>query len=216
MKDWIIAVVLVVVVGSYVWMRHQRVPAPTTSVPFSRTQDAPISQTATFTRPTSDPKLRQNAAQVVTLPVALTISGEDQSNDFPPGSSVPLLRKTFVLAHVVNVRFELPVHASSGQLRGTYRAFVQQSSVQAASGRSGDPASDVEFLLLSEQQSGAFLDGHPGDALFSAGGAPEQEINFSLPPSLGGPATYHLVFVVRNQSGSTGKRVVQADFRLDF
>lgn len=108
--------------------------------------------------------------------------------------------------------FDLPPHASAAQLRGTYHSFVPLSA--AASAENGvEPASDVEFLLLNEQQYSDLLGGRRGDAVFSANGAREQDIDFSLPPTFDKPARYFLVF--RNSAGR-GRRTVKADFHIDF
>ncbi len=41
-----------------------------------------------------------------------------------------------------------------------------------------------------------------------------QEVNTYLPPTFAQPARYYLVF--RNNSRANGKKLVQADFRVDF
>ena len=53
-----------------------------------------------------------------------------------------------------------------------------------------------------------------GEAVFSSEAGPNQEVNTALPPTLDEPATYYLVF--RNNARSIEKKVVQADFRIDF
>ena len=117
------------------------------------------------------------------------------------------MRKTFGVATIVDVPFELPAHASTPQLRGTYRSFLLDAE-------SGDATADVEFLLLNQRQYGDFLNGRPAEALFSADGAHDQEVNTSMPPTLDQPGKYYLVF--RNNSSGGEKKVVQADFRVDF
>jgi hypothetical protein len=108
---------------------------------------------------------------------------------------------------MVNWPFEVPAHAANPQLRGTYRAFLKYGDAL-----SPDPA-DVEFLLLNEQQYGELMGGHPGDAILSAPSS--QEVATGLPPTLDQPAKYYLVF--RNNSGKAAKKkVVRADFRIDF
>ena len=85
--------------------------------------------------------------------------------------------------------------------------------MQAGGAASADDA-NVEFLLFSEQQFADFLSGRPGDALFSADGAHDEDVNFSLPPTYTKPAKYFLVF--RNESPKPAKRIVQADFKVEF
>ena len=117
-----------------------------------------------------------------------------------------MLHRNFVVADMVNWPFEVPAHAANPQLRGTYRAFLKVGNAL-----SPDPA-HVEFLLLNEQQYGELMGGHPGDAILSAPSS--QEVATSLPPTLDQPAKYHLVF--RNHSGKAAKKVVRADFHIDF
>lgn len=119
------------------------------------------------------------------------------------GSTTPILHKTFGVRSAVQIAFQVPAHAASPRLRGTY------STRQVAD---GDGA--VEFLVLSEEQYTGFLKHRSGDTTFSAEDAPAGEVNASLPPTINQPAKYHLVF--RNNSRHSGKKVVQADFRMEF
>ncbi len=125
------------------------------------------------------------------------------------GTSNAILHQTFGVAGIVNMPFEVPAHASNPQLHGTYRSFMKQAGMET-----DESAADVEFLLLNEQQYGAFLEGKPAEAMFSAEDTHNQEVNAGLPPTLNEPAKYHLVF--RNNSRGKAKKVVQADFRMDF
>ncbi len=130
----------------------------------------------------------------------------DRVGDSPVGTSTPLLKKTFTVAKAVDLPFEIPAHAASPQLKGTYRSFVQHGGTR-------DEA-DVEFLLMNQKQYEDLLNGHPVDAQFSAEGSHNQEVNTNMPPTLDQPVKYYLVF--RNDSKGAGKVFVQADFRVDF
>jgi len=132
----------------------------------------------------------------------------DRVGDSPVGTSTPILKKTFTVSKAVDLPFEIPAHAASPQLRGTYRSFIQRGGT-----RSSDEA-DVEFLLMNQKQYEDLLNGHPADAQFSAEGAHNQEVNTIMPPTLDQPVKYYLVF--RNDSNGPGKVFVQADFRVDF
>jgi hypothetical protein len=152
----------------------------------------------------------QKPSDVETLqPVAHRTPAADRVGESPVGTSATVLNKTFRVKGIVDLPFEIPAHASTPTLHGTYRSFVQQSD-----GSSSDSAADVEFLLLNEKQFGEFLNGHPGDALFSADSAHDGEVNVSLPPTITQAAWYYLVF--RNSAQGKDKKVVQADFRVDF
>jgi len=127
----------------------------------------------------------------------------------PVGTSTPILHKTFEVAALVNLPFDIPPHASNPQLHGTYRSFLPKGGVAV-----DEASADVEFLLLNQQQFDTLLSGHESDAVFSAEDAHNQEVNTDLPPSFAQPARYYLVF--RNNSHAKGKKLVQANFRVDF
>jgi hypothetical protein len=140
-------------------------------------------------------------------PVQRPVSASDRVGNSPVGTSSDILHQTFRVAKAVSLAFEVPAHASNPQLRGTYRSFVKQ-----AGGISAD--TDIEFLVLNEQQYGDFAGGHGSEAVFSADDAHSQEVNTSLPPTIDKAAKYYLIF--RNNSRAAGKKLVQADFRVDF
>jgi len=132
----------------------------------------------------------------------------DRVGDSPVGSSSPIVHKTFPVAAVVDVPFQVPAHAATPQLRGTYRSFRKEGGTQKS-----DASANVEFLVLNEQQFKDLLNGHDSDAVFSADASHEQEVNTSLPPTIERPATYHLIF--RNDAKAV-KKSVEADFHIDF
>jgi hypothetical protein len=124
------------------------------------------------------------------------------------GTSNNILHQTFAVAKTVDLPFEVPAHAYSPQLHGSFRSFIQ------AGGAPTTAPGDVEFLLLNDQQYSDLLTGHPSDAIFSSEAAHDQEVNANLPPTLNDPVKYHLIF--RNAAPKTGKRVVHAEFQIDF
>lgn len=126
----------------------------------------------------------------------------------PVGSSTVVVRKTFGISTAVNFPFEIPAHAVTAQLRGTYRSFVAQQSVQAS-----DETADVAFLLMNEEQYATFIKGGSPDVLMNLEPSHAQDVNFGLPASRELPVKYHLVF--RNNPGE-GKKIIQADFHVDF
>jgi hypothetical protein len=105
--------------------------------------------------------------------------------------------------------FQVPAHAYSPQLHGTFRSYLQGGKPEM----NADKA-NVEFLLLTDQEYNDLVGGRPSDAVFSAEDAHDQEVNADLPPTLDKPMTYHLVF--RNNAHSGPRKLVQADFRIDF
>ena len=125
----------------------------------------------------------------------------------PVGTSGVILHKTFSVARAATFSFLIPAHAATPQLHGRYQSFIRQA------GQSSEEAADIAFLLLNEEQHADFLSGQPADVLLAVDASHDQEINFGLPASQNHPAKFYLVF--RN-SPSAGKKIVQADFTVDF
>ncbi len=219
-------VCIVVVVLYSLWSyRHQMaavIAARTAAPPSTSSEpDQAINKTVdeaqeahgpgTFAGPLADYVSSKIGLKVETLrykPVA-----SDHVGGSVVGTSSGILHQTFGVRDIVQLAFEVPAHAATPQLRGNYRSFLERAGAQTS-----DEGADVEFLVLNEQQYNDFLNGHPGEAAFSAEDAHDQDVNTELPPTFGQPARYHMVF--RNNSSNnghgTGKKFVQADFRIDF
>jgi hypothetical protein len=127
----------------------------------------------------------------------------------PADTTRTVLRKSFALSTSVNFPFDVPSHAATPRLHGNYRSFVRQLGMQP-----NDDTANVDFLILNEDQYADFIQGHAGEAFFSAAASHDQEVNVSLPPTQDQPRKYYLVF--RNSPGGAAKKAVQADFTLDF
>lgn len=218
MKRWsgLLATVLgMVVAGSYFWTHSRHAALAKAPLPTAAQEDHPkyaeeeaANQMVNVTGPMADYMTRGTSAKIETLqPIAYKPTAADRVGDSPVGTSRAILHRTFGVASAVDVPFELPAHASTPQLRGSYSAFLQTPGSQA-SGREGS----VEFLLLDEQQYADFLNGRPGDALFSAEATNNGGVNVKMPPTMSKPVKYYLVF--RSDSGK--KQAVQADFQIDF
>ena len=228
---WLVAGLVLVLIGSYAWSHRQHVAIPakdaedSDSLPkYAEQQQA--GEMVTYSGPLADAMLRQKPGDVVTLqpissstslpgpasPVSQNpVSFDHASEDTPVGTSKALLHKTFSVDNIVDLPFDLPAHASTPNLRGTYRAFLQHNgSAQAGS----DEDATVECMVLNQQQFADLLNGRPGAALFSADAASDGEVNFTMPPTFAQPAKYYLVF--RNESRATGTKALHADFRIDF
>ena len=123
------------------------------------------------------------------------------------GTSMPILHDKFHVSLIADLPFQVPPHAAMPKLHGTFRSFIPASATPTS-----DTDTDVEFHLLNDQEYSNFLNAKPSEALFSADATHDEEVNASLPPTLNQPVTYHLVFL----NESRKKKVVQADFRLDF
>ena len=224
---------VLVVGGSYAWVHRNHMaeavatpsvaPAPSI-IPTDYEEAKAARQAAPVAGPLADYMSHEKASsmgavepiQPVSLPqsaqpgpsVRHAASASDHVvRNSPVGTSSDVLHQTFGVAKAVSLAFEVPAHASNPQLRGTYRSFVRQVG--------GAPVdADIEFLVLNEQQYGDFAGGHGGEAVFSADDSHAQEVNASLPPTINQPAKYYLIF--RNNSRAAEKKLVQADFRLDF
>jgi len=121
------------------------------------------------------------------------------------GSTAPILRKSFTVRSAVQVAFQVPAHAASPRLRGTF---------QSSASPSGQADAPVEVLVLSDPQYSDFVNQHAGNATFIAEESPAADIDARLPPTINQPARYHLIF--RNNSRAEGKKFVKADFRMEF
>jgi hypothetical protein len=215
---WLVTSLVVVLVASYAWTHRRHIAVPETDSAQSQTQatyeEAQEAQKmVTITGPMADYVTRQQEsteeAQAQMKATSQTLTTVEQVGDSPVGTSKPILHKTFRVAGVADLPFEIPAHASTPQLHGTYRSFLEQAGTQ-----SSDSGAEVEFLLMNEKQFADLLSGRPGEATFSAEDAHAQEVNFSIPPTFGQPAKYYLIF--RNNSAGKEKMYVQADFRVDF
>lgn len=140
-------------------------------------------------------------------PASQQIVASDHVGPSPVGTARMLLHRTFRVTRIVDQPFDLPPHAFNPQLHGRYRAFPQGEEEVA------DESGSVQFLLLSEEQYANLLSGRPAEALLTADGSEEQEINLRLPPTFEQSAKYHLVF---KDNSKTAKQVVRADFRIEF
>jgi len=159
---------------------------------------------ATTTTTSKGPAPTTPASTPTTIaPVSLRDDASGPPPESPVGTSSEILHKTFRVTGTMSLPFEVPARATNPQLRGTYSASANQ-----------DADASVEFLVLNAKQYADFLEGHGGEAVFSAEDAQAQEANVSLPPTYDQAAKYYLVF--RDNSKASGKKVVKADFRIDF
>jgi hypothetical protein len=127
----------------------------------------------------------------------------------PVGTTTAIVHKTFSVSPASNFAFQVPAHAASPQLRGSYHSFVPASRDQL-----NDDAGDVDLLLMNDEQYAGYLHGQPADVVYSVDSSHDQDVSLGLPATLDRPAQYYLVF--RNTSGSRGRKAVKADFWIDF
>jgi len=219
---WMVTSLILVAIGSLTWM-HIRREADSVDI-----VAGPVAKQARDAEQTYSEAEDSQQAVTVAGPLANYMSHQDaaakaqtiESIEYHPtasdhvggsvvGTSSTILQKTFGVAGTVQLPFDVPAHAYSAQLHGTFRSYLQGGKPETNASKA-----DVEFLLLNEEEYADLLNGRPSDALFSADAAHDQEVNMNLPPTLDQPVTYHLVF--RNNARGIQKKLVQADFRLDF
>jgi hypothetical protein len=126
-----------------------------------------------------------------------------------PLASQIVLHKDFAVRTTVAFPFEMPAHAATPHLRGTYKSFVTKLGIQ-----SNPDSANVDFLVFTEDQYADFAQGATGSSIFSVDSSHDQAVDVGLPPSLNEPRKFYLVF--RNTPGGEAKKVVQADLSLDF
>lgn len=224
---WMTLSCVLAIAGVYAWKHRlqlaERVAEPQGPVADANTDSSEPLEAhgiVTITGPLIDYMSRQRTEATQTQRARGSSSSSPTSSDkprhknliddsFEAESSTPILHKTFEVAALVNLPFDIPPHAANPQLHGSYRSFWPKDSVAP-----DETSADVEFLLLNQQQFSALLNGRSGDAMFSGGDSHDQEIRTDLPPSFAHPIRYYLVF--RNNSRANRTMLVQADFRVDF
>jgi hypothetical protein len=219
---WAVTSLILVLMGTLLWMHVRRdadslelVAGPAAKQArdaeqkYEEAQDA--KQTVTLAGPLANYMKHQEAESK---------AGDIESIEYRPtasdhvggsvvGTSTTILQKTFGVAGTVQLPFALPAHAYRPHLQGTFRSYLLGGKLES------DPSkADVEFLVLNDQAYTDLVNGRPSDAIFSAEASHDQEVNTHLPPTLDKPVTYHLVF--RNSVRGTLKKLVQADFRVDY
>lgn len=132
----------------------------------------------------------------------------DHVEPSPVGTSTLVAHKTFAISNAVNFPFEIPAHAVDAHLKGNYRSFVSEQKLQT-----GDGGADVSLLLMNQDEYAVFMKGGSPDVLLNLDPSHDQDVNFGLPASRDLPVKYYLVFV---NNPREGKKIVQANFKVDF
>ena len=135
-------------------------------------------------------------------------AANDRVGESPVGTRRDVLHKAIRVSGLTDVPFQLPPHAATPQLRGSFQSYPPPSGTP-----SNEANADISFLVLSDRQYAAFLAGHPGEPIFAAEATHNQAVDATLPPSLDRPMTYHLIFLA---DGTAKQAVVQTDFHIDF
>jgi hypothetical protein len=218
----LLTAIVVLFGGIYAWNQMRRVPLVAPAQPqvaenpiYGEAQEA--QKTVAFTGPLADYVSRRQgspeakeAKPVATLQVVpVKPSASDHVGGSVVGTSMPILQTTFRIRGAVQVPFEVPAHAASPRLMGSYRSFRKMAGV-----RNDDPGAEIALLVLNDQQFNDFLNGRAGEAAFAADDARQQEVNTGLPPTMNQAQNYHLLFL--NNAKGKEEKFVQADFRMEF
>jgi hypothetical protein len=219
---WMVVALAFVLISSYTWMhiRREIKASGTQAVPLveqaresqqlpSYDQDAERSVTfagplASYAKNQNDEEQEDNVERIEYHPTA-----SDHVGGSVVGTSNTILKKTFAVAGTMQLPFDVAAHAYNPQLHGSFRSYLQGGRPESNASKA-----DIEFLVVSDQDYRNLLSGKPSDAIFSADAAHDQEVNVNLPPTLDKPVAYHLVF--RNDVHGAQKKLVQADFRIDY
>jgi hypothetical protein len=226
----LVTLLVLVLTASYAWIHTRNVPLITPAVVPAKDKWSPPSyaeaqeaqKLVTMTGPLAnymahhqgapqsadaDPQANSPVDTVQGAPAATVAS--DHVGGSVVGSSIQILNRTFHVRSTVQLAFEVPAHAATPRLLGSYESFFRQ-----AESHDSDTEAEIEFLVLNEQQFADFLKQQAGEAMFSAENAHAQEVNTGLPPTMDQPEKYHLIF--RNNSRGPERKFVQADFRMEF
>lgn len=210
----IIGLSVVVVMAWQLWTHRNIVMLSTNTNTQEESGDKPAhtehdaSQTVTVVGPLAELMKTETAGNDdKEQPASQQTVASDHVGPSPVGTSAVLLHKTFWVTRVVEQPFDVPPHAFNPQLHGSYVGFSQGAE------EIPDEPGPVQFLLLNEEQHANLTGGHPAEALLTADGSHDQEINFRMPPTFEQSARYYLVF---KNSARSGKQLVRADFRIEF
>lgn len=214
----LVSVLILIVLAAFTWthLRHSADSAEVHAAPIAKAKQAASTyaeaqepnQAVTLMGPLATYMSKQGAVAVEEVQaVEYKPTTADHVGGSVVGSTIPILHDKFHVSVIVDLPFQVPPHAATPQLHGNFRSFLPASGKPTS-----DTDADVEFHVLNDQEYANFLGAKPSEALFSADATHDEEVNASLPPTLNQPVKYHMVFV----NESRKKKVVEADFRLDF
>ncbi len=214
--------IAVLAVGLAFYVRHQRfVPAvahqlaaaaPQSQIPAAPAapgNDAAVTPGVTVVGPLANYMQQSDsgnpaagdAAPTVAASTNSAVASDRVSNTLlgPGGEVVPA---KFSLTRSRAFSFDVPAHANSPRLAGTYRATEAVA---------GSPA-NVDFMVLTADQYAALVKGTAGEALFSAESSAGQRVDFVLPITGDSPVRYYVVF----RGDAKGKTLVSSSLRLEL
>ncbi|HSS98816.1 MAG TPA: hypothetical protein VLK33_17395 [Terriglobales bacterium] len=126
----------------------------------------------------------------------------------PPEQQV--VQKTFTVEKHESFELTIPPHCLHPRLHGTFKSF----HYGAQGNRLSDEASNIDVLVLDEQQYKDFVDGRGDEMTRSIQNVHEQRIDWAMPSSFENPRKFYLIF--NNATGKPKTKIVEADLTLSF
>ena len=134
------------------------------------------------------------------------------SADHVVGTALPVadhfLHRQFTVTNGSDFVFTVPAQVVNPRLRGNFRAFTK-----AAPPLTTPEPAEIDLMLMNQRQFEDFVSGRSADAAFELDSSSSRTLTYAIPPTLGRPQRYHLVFLGSRRSSTT---VVDADFTVTF
>ena len=121
-----------------------------------------------------------------------------------------VLHRVFPVNKHAEFVFTVPAHQRDARLLGTFRSFTKRGAPDSSS----DDTTNVDLMVLDDQQLDDFLNGRPVSAAYEVDPSHNQRAEWKVPPTSDQPQAYHLVF--SNPAGGPKTRFVEADFTVSF
>jgi len=219
----VFVVSLVGIISADVFLRTPSVPAKLPQV--AQTSAEPRKQaeikaatpedpgpTATVISPLKTLTGRQSDSQTPAGPQEPAAGPADTTGDHVEGTALPapdhFLHRRFTVTNRSDFVFTVPAQVVNPHLRGSFRAFSKATPESSTP----EPA-EIDLMLMNERQFEDFVSGRSANAAFELDSSSSRTLNYAIPPTLGRPERYHLVFLASRRSSVT---VVEADFAVSF
>jgi hypothetical protein len=167
-------------------------------------------------------KRRLMPALLVTALLAVLACKRTPQQDFNEGSSLDRVNQGPRLApqrvtHGISrldrfqkFPFDVPAHALTPRLQGSFSSFVQG----AGGARISDESADVELLVMSEDQYDAFTNRRSAESLYAIEPSHDHGVSIALPATQESVSHYFAVF--RRSVDGKNPVWVNADLSVEF
>jgi hypothetical protein len=202
--------------GFYAWQHYRPMPSKADddvvaaqAEPKDPTKQPFVKYAGPLADYVSDSTSSSSTSDEEKTPVRGKPSPKDHIEDSPVGTSGTIIRKTFALSRVIDVPFEIPPHAIMPRFHGTIQSIERKGGAPTH-----DESANVDMLLMNEKQYAEFAAGRDSEVLLIADTTHYRDIDFVLSPSGEQTVRYHLVF--RSSPSGAARKLVKADFSVDF